>query len=246
MPVRKWFTTGLLVLLWGCTVPHGIYLTVLPGQTLFRISRTYGVDERYLARINGIDDPGHLQVGDRLFIPGAKKIKPISPPPSPSVAKPARSVVAAGSPSSPRPASVGATRKNFSQTRPPPGATKIKFVWPVKGKILSRFGATASPYRKGLEIAAPPGNPVVSAAAGKVIYSGAGIRGYGNLIILKHDNSFYTVYGFNRKNLVKAGSFVSEGQEIALSGSPPDGGRPCLYFELRSGRTAVDPIFYLP
>jgi lipoprotein NlpD len=87
---------------------------------------------------------------------------------------------------------------------------------------------------------------VVSAAAGRVIYSGNGIRGYGNLIILKHDDSFYTIYGFNAKNLVESGSFVSKGEKIALAGSPPNGGSPRLYFEIRHGKTAVDPIFYLP
>lgn len=246
MPVRTLIMIAVTVLLWGCSVPRGVYHTVRAGQTLFRISQAYGVDERYLARINGIDDPTHLQIGDRLFIPGAKRHKRVSSTanlPAPPEDRPSITRKVAVSPSS-QPTRAAAPVP--TKASPPAQSAKIKFVWPVKGKILNRFGRTASPYRKGLEIAASPGDPVVSAAAGKVIYSGDGIRGYGNLIILKHDNSFYSVYGFNRKNLVKAGSFVSEGQKIALSGAPPQGGHPCLYFELRLGRKAVDPIFYLP
>ncbi len=78
MPVRTLIMIAVTVLLWGCSVPRGVYHTVRAGQTLFRISQAYGVDERYLARINGIDDPTHLQIGDRLFIPGAKRHKRVS------------------------------------------------------------------------------------------------------------------------------------------------------------------------
>ncbi|WP_225911698.1 murein hydrolase activator EnvC family protein [Desulfuromonas versatilis] len=99
---------------------------------------------------------------------------------------------------------------------------------------------------KGIEIAAAPGSAVQSSAAGQVIYSGNGVKGFGNLIILKHDDSFYTVYGYNQSNLVKAGTFVGQGQKIALSGRPPSGGNPRLHFEIRHGKQAVDPIFYLP
>jgi lipoprotein NlpD len=97
-----------------------------------------------------------------------------------------------------------------------------------------------------VEISAVSGTPVLSAAAGRVIYSGDGIRTYGNLIILRHDNDFFTVYGFNQKNIVDAGTFVSKGERIALSGAPPAGGKPRLYFEIRRGKEPVDPIFYLP
>ena len=128
----------------------------------------------------------------------------------------------------------------------PAAAVAGKFSWPLQGRVLKGFGGTADTPIKGLEIAAPRGTPILSAAAGRVIYSGNGIASYGNLVILKHDNDFYTVYGFNDKNIVDVGVFVSKGERIALSGAPPAGGTPRLYFEIRRGKEPVDPIFFLP
>ena len=246
----RWLTVICLTLLfWGCTPRGGIYHTVREGQTLYRIGKTYGLDERYLARINSIDDPSRLRVGDRLFIPGASREKYV---PSTVPSTPVEAASAAHrTPPSTRPAHAAvssgrSSAKRTNQPPPIPPAKRGRFTWPVRGKILKEFGTKGSAYRKGLEIAAAKGGTVVSAAAGRVIYSGNGIRGYGNLIILKHDDSFYTIYGFNAKNLVESGSFVSKGEKIALAGSPPNGGSPRLYFEIRHGKTAVDPIFYLP
>ena len=111
---------------------------------------------------------------------------------------------------------------------------------------MRSFGQNGGQTCKGLQIAAPRGTPVLSAAAGKVTYSGGGIRGYGNLIIIKHDEVYFTVYGFNEKVLVEVGNYVSKGQKIAVSGVPADGGEPRLHFEIRRGKEAVNPIFYLP
>ena len=99
---------------------------------------------------------------------------------------------------------------------------------------------------RGFEIEAEPGTPVLAAAAGKVIYSGDGVKGYGHLIIVQHKNDFYTVYGFNSRNLVKQGDFVSQGEQIAVSGTPPGGGEARLHFEVRKKKVAVNPILYLP
>ena len=99
---------------------------------------------------------------------------------------------------------------------------------------------------KGIEIAVRSGSPVLAAEAGKAIYSGDGVNGYGHLIILQHENELFTVYGFNQKNLVRQGDFVSQGEKIALSGTPPAGGQARLHFEVRRGKQAVDPILYLP
>jgi lipoprotein NlpD len=249
MPLRWFLVIWLTLFLWGCATQSGIYHTVREGQTLYRIGKTYGLDERYLARINGIDDPSHLRVGDRLFIPGARHEEYVpstvpsasgeSASPAPRRHTPAHPVHSAASAAK----SPGKGTKPSPAIRPP---DKGRFTWPVRGKILKGFGTKGSAYRKGMEIAAARGEAVVSAAAGRVIYSGNGIRGYGNLVILKHDDSFYTVYGFNSKNLVESGSFVSRGEKIALAGVPPNGGSPRLYFEIRHGKTAVDPIFYLP
>jgi lipoprotein NlpD len=92
----------------------------------------------------------------------------------------------------------------------------------------------------------PQGTKVAAAASGKVIYSGNAIPGYGNLVILEHSNSYFSVYGYNQKNLVKMDDFVGQGDEIALSGVPPSGQSARLHFEIRKGKSAVNPILYLP
>lgn len=242
MPLRILVTVVLAVFLAGCPPPSGIYHTVKEGQTLYRIGRTYGVDERYLARLNGISDPKRLAVGQKLFIPGAEREKIIST----TVATPA----APAKTSSPKPiqtppARAGQSVSTINTSVAPPDSHKGKLAWPLQGKILKNFISKTTPT-KGIEIAARRGTPVLSAAAGKVIYSDNRISGYGNLIILKHEDSLFTVYGFNEKNLVDVGTFVGKAERIALSGTPPGDSTPRLYFEVRRGKEAVDPIFYLP
>jgi len=222
-----------------------VYHTVRPGQTLYRISRVYGVNQQYLARINGITDPNQLRVGERLYIPGAAYVhyvpqSNVSPPPEPrhTRAHPVKKAVH----KPPHATHVKAVPHKLARA---PKASGL-FSWPLHGKVVDEFGKKNSAVGKGIEIFATTGASVKAAAAGRVIYSGRGIRSYGNLIIVKHDNSFFTVYGFNRKNLVKVGNFVSKGERIALVGAPPDGGGSRLYFEIRYGKDAVNPIFYLP
>lgn len=234
---------GLVVLLlWACAPVTGVYHPVKKGQTLFRISRTYGVDERYLARINGISDPTRLLAGTRIFVPGADRV--LTVPAAPSSKAPSRSPGLAPSLTKKAPAKTKAAP--VVKSPPPEVQTNIKFNYPLKGKIVKTFGQKSGEINRGIEISAPKGTPIHSAAAGKVIYSGAGIRSYGNLIILRHEDSFYTVYGYNQTNLVQPGSYVGKGQKIALCGVPPGGGEARLHFEIRQGKKAVDPIFYLP
>jgi lipoprotein NlpD len=246
MPFRILVTTVLAVFLAGCPPPSGVYHTVQEGHTLYRIGRTYGVDEQYLARLNGISDPTRLPVGQKLFIPGAQRTKTISSEESariPSPPKPSPSKVVSLSTQSPASQSPLAGSPVRAGAR---ASYRGKFSWPLQGEILKKFTAKTGTPTKGIEIAARRGTPVLSAAAGKVIYSGNGISGYGNLIILKHEDSFFTVYGFNDKNLVESGAFVGKGERIALSGAPPGNSASRLHFEIRHGKEAVDPIFYLP
>lgn len=238
----------------ACAASAGVYHKVLPGQTLYSISRSYSVDENYLARINGINDPTRLKAGQQLYIPGADRQKQVpitvSPPSAPSrTVTPQRSERSV-------PQAKGKPAQSIPRVTPPPvpkssrqsaTAQRGRFDWPLRGQVVRRFGSKVDgALCKGLEISAHSGEAVVSAAAGKVIYSGNGISGYGNLIIVRHDDSYFTVYGFNEKNLVSSGAFVSKGQQIARAGTPPKGGTPRLYFEIRSGKQPVDPIFYLP
>ena len=233
----------------------GIYHTVRPGQTLYRISRTYDVNDQYLARVNGISDPSQISIGTRLFIPGAERV--LSVP----VVKPQDSVKLVKTPIKKKIVAASAQRPVTKITKPrktkpaiskrktfTTKATQVKKLqWPLRGKIVRSFSQKAKAGGgKGIEIAVRAGSDVTAAEAGKVIYSGDGVNGYAFLIILQHENDLFTVYGFNHKNLVRQGDFVSKGERIALSGTPPAGGKPRLHFEVRKGKLAVNPIIYLP
>ena len=116
------------------------------------------------------------------------------------------------------------------------------FIWPARGKVIAGF---AEPRRKGIDIDAKLGDPVLAAAAGRVTYTGTGIPGLGKLVVIKHDNGFITVYAHNRDVLVQEQQAVRRGQKIAEVGST-DADRPKLHFQIRKGSAAVDPLRYLP
>ncbi len=230
----------------------GIYHTVKPGQTLYRISRAYDVNEAYLVRVNGISNPSQIPIGTRLYIPGAKRalnVPVVRPPTAPKTGSSATKNKKIQS-SSPRP-QTKKSKPTVTKVKTPltkNKATQVKKLQrPLRGKIIRSFSKQAvAGGGKGIEIAVRAGSSVTAAEAGKVIYSGDGVNGYAHLIILRHENDLFTVYGFNRKNLVKQGDFVSKGERIAISGTPPAGGRPRLHFEVRKGKIAVNPLLYLP
>jgi lipoprotein NlpD len=118
----------------------------------------------------------------------------------------------------------------------------IDFIWPAKGSLLAGF---SEPSSKGVDIGGKPGDPVVAAAAGQVLYTGTGIRGFGKLIVIRHDGGFSSVYAHNREILVKEGQAVTRGQRIAELGDS-DADRPKLHFEIRKSGKPVDPLRYLP
>ena len=118
----------------------------------------------------------------------------------------------------------------------------IEFAWPARGRVLQAF---AEPNSKGVDIGGRIGDPVVAAAQGRVMYTGTGIRGYGKLIVIKHDNNFNSVYAHNREILVKEGQSVARGQRIAELGDT-DADTPKLHFEIRKSGKPVDPARYLP
>lgn len=238
----------LVIVLAACH--RGVYHTVEPGQTLFRISRTYGVDSDYLARINNISDPAQLRAGTRLYIPGADQQRRVAVVTSPSAPATTRGTAPSPRPAplpSPPPAPLPVPRPTPAPSSPAAGVPQQKFNWPLKGPVVRQFNPAAEAGAgRGIEIAAQPGTAVLAAEAGRVIYSGDGVSGYGHLVILQHDNQLFTVYGFNQRNLVNQGAFVSRGDRIALSGTPPAGGDPRLHFEVRSGKEPVNPQLYLP
>jgi murein DD-endopeptidase MepM/ murein hydrolase activator NlpD len=196
-------------------VARGIYHTVKTKETLWRIAKTYGVNLQTLAEINNIDEPAQITVGQKLFIPGATKIKKI--------------IV------------------DLKDTSPPPPIIKIKndFIWPVQGKVVSRFGVQDGLRYEGIDIAAPLGTPVKAAGEGVVVYEGS-LKGYGNLLIIKHENDFKTVYAYNYKNLVSVGQKVKRGDSIAKVGNTGRYPDPRLHFQIRDKDQARNPIFFLP
>jgi len=170
------------------TKARGVYHTVKPKETLWRIAKTYGVNLQDLAEINNIDDLTQIKIGQKLFIPGATTIKKIVVDPK--------------------------------DTTPVPMIMKTKgiFVWPVQGKVVSQFGVYEGLRHEGIDIAAPLGTPVKAAGEGVVVYEGS-LKGYGNLVILKHENNLKTVYAYNHTNLVSVGRTVKKGEAIAKVGN---------------------------
>jgi len=239
-PSRILILGSLLLLIWGCSA-QGVRHVVLPGQTLYRISKTYGISVDDIARYNHIRNTSRIKAGDSLWIPGAEQHKTVSIVPSKaSSASAARSTpVPRRTPPARKPPEAGKSTRGHRSIASP----RQRLAWPVQGKVVKRFKAG---NKKGIEIAVPAGTSVYSAAAGQIIYSSNDISGYGYLIIIRHSNDVYTVYGYNRKALVQAGAFVGKKEKIAVSGKPPGEQQGRLHFEVREGKTDVNPNLYLP
>lgn len=210
-------------------VQPGFY-RVQPGDTLSGIARSNGQSNRDLIAWNNLTDPNHIEVNQTLRV----------------VPPRADSAVAPASASVPAPAPVGAGPAVASTSAPAEpvasGASSIALAWPARGPLLSRFDDTRN---KGIDIGGAAGEPVRAAATGRVVYAGNGLRGYGNLIIVKSDANFLTAYAHNRDLKVKEGDSVTKGQEIAEMGNS-DSDRVKLHFEVRRDGKPVDPLRYLP
>lgn len=191
---------------------------VTPGETLFRIGKAYGVTYQELARVNGIKDAGQIKVGQRIFIPGATRPLPVE----------------TITPAEPAPA---------APVLPEPGFET--FLWPVNGTVNSAFGPRGSSFHDGIDIAAPEGTPILAIEAGEVIYSDQ-LRGYGNMVILRHAGGIVSVYAHNESNLVREGQSVVRGEVVARVGSTGRVSGPHLHFEIRRNNAAQDPLRYLP
>ncbi len=238
--------------------PRSNSYTVSHGDTLYSIAWAYGVDYRDLAARNGIYEPFTIYPGQRLNVsldaksrvsndsrqgPGAPtRSLGIEPEEKARASSPAKAT-AKPSPPAPSPApkrsAASSTRKQASATR----GTKIKrWAWPAKGQIVTDF---ASSGRKGVDISGRLGQPVMAAADGRVVYAGGGLRGYGELIIVKHNKRYLSAYAHNNRILVKEGDEVKIGQRIAEMGSTGTESVR-LHFEIRRDGKPVNPVRYLP
>ena len=247
--------------------PPGYY-RVKPGDTLYRIALENGQNYRDIAAWNNLSNPNQIEVDQLLRVvpPGANAA---AVTPGVATAPVTAGAAVQGAPLT-QSGTSGTTTANASANAavPPvygtgPGATattippqpaasaaasspaaggEVTFGWPVRGPVVNTFDDNTN---KGLNIGGKPGEPVKAAAAGRVVYAGNGLRGYGNLIIIKHNATYLTAYAHNRTLMVKEGDAVTKGQEIAQMGDT-DADRVMLHFEIRRQGKPVDPMKYLP
>lgn len=200
---------------------------VRPGDTLYSVSRATGVSVADLAAANRLRAPYALKVGETLSIPRAAASAPA----------PQREAGIQGD--------VADIARNVNYEAPPAKAPSL-FDWPVQGAVIGSFGLSSSGKRNdGVNIAAPVGTPVRAAADGEVVYRGAELEGYGNLLLIKHQDGFVTAYAHNDAMLVKKGDRVRQGQVIAKVGKSGAASEPQLHFEIRQNLKAIDPVALL-
>jgi lipoprotein NlpD len=246
------------------------FYTVKPGDTLIRIGLESGQSHKDISRWNALENPNKIEIGQVLRVvppaveagavakpvtSGAVTTTPITTPIAPPVPTPSAtpigpasaSIAAASAPAKPASATAAAASAPVKvATATAAGSAgaddDIAWIWPGKGAVIAEFDESKN---KGVDLSGSAGDAVLAAADGKVVYAGAGLRGYGNLIILKHNNTYLTAYAHNQSLQVKEDQSVKKGQKIAEMGSS-DADRVKLHFEVRRQGKPVDPLKYLP
>jgi murein DD-endopeptidase MepM/ murein hydrolase activator NlpD len=245
-------------------VPAAQTHLVQPGETIYTVSRRYGIDMREVARANNLAPPYALQTGIKLRVPRQGSAEPTTiatgPPPrlepKPTLPPQPPGAVAVAplpappqaEPAQPLPPPEPQTARVAPQLElaPPPARTGREFLWPVQGKLLSRFGPKAGGLQNdGINIAAPRGATVRAAESGVVVYAGNELRGFGNLLLIRHADGWVSAYAHADSLLVARGAQVKRGQAVAKVGSTGSVSEPQLHFELRQGVNAVDPLRHL-
>ena len=228
------------------------------GDTLLSIARRNHVPLSQLAKANGLEPTAKLKIGDKLTVPGVKTAatpatggaadQPTSNPLTPPSTK------LAGTPGNqPQSAHLAQTAPKLEEV---PAETPVKaadatgalptFRWPVRGKVITSYGAkTNGKANDGINLAVPEGTPVKAAEDGVVAYSGNELKGYGNLVLIRHSNGYVTAYAHASELMVKRGETIKRGQVIAKSGQSGEVGSPQLHFEIRKGSAPVDPLQFL-
>ncbi|UTW08735.1 peptidoglycan DD-metalloendopeptidase family protein [Pseudomonas benzenivorans] len=231
------------------TVTSGQYV-VRRGDTLYSIAFRFGWDWKALAARNGITAPYLIRVGQVIRFDGHRTTPPVVVAKSaPVMTRPAPVVQPAPAIQAP-PATVRSAPKAPVQVTPattpvqPVQRSATGWAWPSNGAVIGRFSSNGS-LNKGIDIAGELGQPVLAASDGSVVYAGSGLRGYGELLIIKHSDTYVSAYGHNRRLLVREGQRVKAGQTIAEMGSTGTD-RVKLHFEIRRQGKPVDPLQYLP
>jgi lipoprotein NlpD len=218
---------------------------VKSGETLYKIAWQYRIDQQALASWNGIRNPDELRVGQRLrLVPPRGYVAAAPAPAARSPDTPAQSSSTRAT-TTQRPSTSASTPARAPSTRPAPApaAAAPRWSWPTEGQVVTRFGADGT-IGSGIGIGGREGQPVRAAAAGKVVYAGGGLIGYGQLVIIKHDETFLSAYGYNSELLVTQGQEVARGATIALMGNGPNR-QPRLHFEIRRNGVPVDPLLFV-
>ena len=246
----------------AAAAPSSVHV-VNRGDTLMSIARRNQVPVAELARANHLDQSAKLSLGMKLTVPGTKSasVAPAAQPvaaapaqPVATVAPPATKLASAGGP--PQSARLASATTNVVEEKPAVEAVSVKpseatgalptFRWPVRGKVITSYGAkTNGKSNDGINLAVPEGTPVKAAEDGIVAYSGNELKGYGNLVLVRHSNGYVTAYAHASELLVKRGDTIKRGQIIAKSGQSGEVGSPQLHFEIRKGSSPVDPLQFL-
>ena len=222
--------------------PASIHV-VRKGDTIYSISRRYNVDMSLLARQNQLKPPYNIYEGQFLKLPGSiveykekqvqvASVKTPEKAPAKTAAKQTKTKKTA--------------QKNSVRLPAPPSREKAKFAWPVDGKVMTKFGsAGAGRHNDGINIKVNEGVSVLAAENGVVAYAGNELKGFGNLLLIKHADGWITAYAHNSKILAKRGETVTRGQPIAKAGHTGNAKEAQLHFEIRKGTKAVDPLAYM-
>lgn len=238
-------TLAMLSLVAACgSAPVGPgYYRVERGDTLSHIAERNHTSVAAIARWNNLSNPNDIDVGQVLRV---------APPGGATTARTTGGSSSGADTSGSRPPSSRSSQSNASNgspgasstyaPKPPPASAQISLIWPASGPVIANFGPNGN---KGIDIAGPDGAPVAAAASGTVVYAGDRLRGYGMLLIIKHNADFLTAYAHNRALLVREGETVKQGQKIAEMGNT-DADRTELHFELRYQGSSIDPTRYLP
>ncbi|WP_246173919.1 peptidoglycan DD-metalloendopeptidase family protein [Pandoraea terrigena] len=208
-------------------VPAGSY-RVQSGDTLYGVARANNASTADLVRWNSLTDPDKIEVGQVLRV-----VPPAGASGGSASSRAAR----------PQPQTRPAPKATPAPAAPRTATNRIPMVWPADGPVLANYNGSSN---KGVDIGGKAGDPIYAAAAGKVVYAGSGLRGYGNLVMVQHENGYLTAYAHNRAILVKEGASVGKGQKIAEMGDTDSHGTVKLHFEVRQKGTPFNPRDFLP
>jgi murein DD-endopeptidase MepM/ murein hydrolase activator NlpD len=243
----------------AAAMPSSVHVAA-HGDTLMNISRRNHISVQELARANNLPVTAQLKIGDRITVPSSSKtlavaqttrpaVAAAAPQPQPVAAKPV--VTAAAEPV--QKARMATETKEIEQAHAKSSVKTAEatnalptFRWPVRGRVIAGYGAkTNGKQNDGINVAVPEGTPVKAAEDGVVAYAGNELKGYGNLVLVRHANGYVTAYAHASELEVKRGDTIKRGQVIAKSGQSGDVGSPQLHFEIRKGSSPVDPLQFL-